>query len=66
VQSWVVEGPLDGSSWTELDRETDTQSFNTWNRWFNQASFSVSKGAKCRFIRLAQTGWLGRSFFDDY
>jgi hypothetical protein len=52
LKSWVVEGSLDGSSWTEIDRQTDNQDFKTQNT----ASFAVSKPAEFRFIRLTQTG----------
>jgi hypothetical protein len=51
LKSWVVEGSLDGSSWTEIDRQTDNQDFCDWNT----ASFAVSKPAEFRFIRLTQT-----------
>jgi hypothetical protein len=45
LKSWVVEGSLDGESWTEIDRQTNNQDF----------SFAVSNPAGCRFIRLTQT-----------
>jgi hypothetical protein len=51
LQSWVVEGSLDGRSWTEIDRQTDNEDFYEWNR----ASFAVSNPAEFRFIRLSQT-----------
>jgi hypothetical protein len=53
LKSWVVEGSLDGTSWTEIDRQTDNQEFR--GKW-NRASFAISKPGECRFIRLAQTG----------
>jgi hypothetical protein len=52
LKSWVVEGSLDGSSWTEIDWQTDNQHF----MGTNTASFAVSKPAEFRFIRLTQTG----------
>jgi hypothetical protein len=51
LKSWVVEGSLDGSSWTEIDRQTDKQDF----RYGKPASFAVSNPAEFRFIRLTQT-----------
>jgi hypothetical protein len=53
LKSWVVEGSLDGSSWTEIGRQTDNQDFN--HIFGNTASF-VAKPAEVRFIRLTQTG----------
>jgi hypothetical protein len=53
LKSWVVEVSVDGSSWREIDRQTDNQDFKVdWNT----ASFSVSNPAGFRFIRLTQTG----------
>jgi predicted nucleic acid-binding Zn-ribbon protein len=52
LKSWVVEGSLDGGSWTEIDRQPDNQDFEGWNT----ASFAVSNPAEFRFIRLTQTG----------
>jgi hypothetical protein len=60
LKSWVVEGSLDGRSWTEIDRQTDNQHFKKLNR----ASFAVSNPAEFRFIRLTQTG--KRTYGDDY
>jgi hypothetical protein len=53
LKSWVVEGSLDGKSWTEIDRQTNNQDFNVY-AW-KTGSFAVSKPAECRFIRLRQT-----------
>jgi hypothetical protein len=58
LRSWVVEGSMDGGSWTEIDRKTDSQVFKGWDT----GSFVVSKPAECRFIRLTQTG---KSHYDD-
>jgi hypothetical protein len=60
LKSWVVEGSLDGRSWTEIDRQTDNQDFKSTNT----ASFAVSNPAKFRFIRLTQTG--KRQCGDDF
>jgi hypothetical protein len=51
LTSWVVEGSLDGSSWTEIDRKADNLDFLGWNT----ASCAVSKRREFRFIRLTQT-----------
>jgi hypothetical protein len=60
-KSWVVEGSLDGKSWTEIDRRTDNQVFKAdWTT----ASFAVSCSAECRFVRLTQTD--ARRNGDDY
>jgi hypothetical protein len=63
LKSWVVEGSLDGSSWTEIDRKTDNHDFHGYGNW-NPASFAVSKPAEFRFIRLTQTD--KRHCGDDY
>jgi hypothetical protein len=60
LKSWIVEGSLDGSAWTEIDRQTNNQDFKNW---WNTASFAVSKPAEFRFIRLTQTD--KRPFYDD-
>jgi hypothetical protein len=43
---------VDGSSWTEFDRQTDNQDFKDGEQ---TASFAVSNAADFRFIRLTQT-----------
>jgi hypothetical protein len=47
----VLEGSLDGSNWTEIDRQTEI------DRPMHEyvVSFVVSKPAESRFIRLTQT-----------
>jgi hypothetical protein len=59
LKSWVVEGSLDGSSWTEMDRQTDNLDFDDDLGWkgkkWTPASFAVSKPAEFRVIRLTQT-----------
>jgi hypothetical protein len=53
LQSWVIEGSLDGKIWTEMDwRERQTTA----------APFAVSRPMDCRFIRLTQTGENSQSF----
>jgi hypothetical protein len=52
LKSWVVEGSLDGRSWTEIDRQTNNQDFE---RWWTTVSFAVSGPAEFQFIRLTQT-----------
>jgi hypothetical protein len=53
LKSWVVDGSLDGSSWTEIDRKTGSE--NPYALFGNIASFAVSQTAEFRFIRLTQT-----------
>jgi hypothetical protein len=59
LKSWVVEGSVDGESWTEIDRHTHKQYFEHYSPYIptasNQAlsSFAVSKPGEWRFIRLA-------------
>jgi hypothetical protein len=51
-KSWIVEGSVDGSTWTEIDRRMDTDDFENGA---NTVSFTISQPADCRFIRLSQT-----------
>jgi hypothetical protein len=60
LKSWVVEGALDGRSWTEIDRQKDNRDVNGWNT----ASFAVWKPAEFGFIWLTQTD--KRLCGDDY
>jgi hypothetical protein len=61
LKSWVVEGSLDGRSWTEIDRQTYNQDFKA--RWQTGCtSFPVSKPVEFRFIRLTQTD---KNYCDD-
>jgi hypothetical protein len=77
LKSWVVEGSLDGKSWTEIDRQTNNQDFDyagetctddcagsasCTDDW-ETASFAVSNPSECRFIRLTQTG---KRYYDDH
>jgi hypothetical protein len=58
LKSWVVEASLDGTSWTEIDRQTDNQHVYQSPRSGARMliSFPVSNVMECRFIRLTQTG----------
>jgi hypothetical protein len=53
LRSWIFEGSMDGSTWTELDRHTDDESTNSNHPI---GTFSISKGCESRFLRLRQTG----------
>jgi hypothetical protein len=53
LKSWVVEGSLDGRSWTEIDRRTHNRNFMLM---LSLASFTASNQGDFRFIRLSQTG----------
>jgi hypothetical protein len=53
LQSWIVESSLDGDSWTEIDRQTDSAALSDDT---STVSFAVSNSDECRFIRLTQTG----------
>jgi hypothetical protein len=53
LKSWVVDGSLDGINWTKIDRRRDNEILKYGN-WVTR-SFTISKSAECRFIRLTQT-----------
>jgi hypothetical protein len=53
LRSWIFEGSIDSSRWTELDRQTDDQ---TTNSNHPIGTFSVSNPCECQFVRLRQTG----------
>jgi hypothetical protein len=59
LRSWVLEGSLECSSWTELDRRTNNDDLNGAN-WIH--AFSIPKSIECRFIRLRQ---IGKNHQDD-
>jgi hypothetical protein len=46
--SWVLEGSLDGESWTVMDEENWEEDFKKWNT----ASFAVANPMSCYVIRL--------------
>jgi hypothetical protein len=52
LKSWVVEGSVNASSWTEIDRQWDNRAFE---RGWKTVSFEVANSAEFRFIRLTQT-----------
>jgi hypothetical protein len=49
LRSWVLEGSVDGRSWTAIDRQTKCRDFKGLG---STASFTVSKPAVWRFIRV--------------
>jgi hypothetical protein len=53
LRSWIFEGSMDGSTWTELDRHTDDQ---TTNSNHPIGTFSISNHSEYQFVRLRQTG----------
>jgi hypothetical protein len=57
LKSWVLEGSIDGATWTEIHRQTDNASFK--GGWATVV-FSVSNLVQCQFIRLTQIGTNGR------
>jgi hypothetical protein len=48
--TWQMEGSLDGTVWTEMDRRTEKAACS------QPSSFDITKPTLCRFIRLTQTG----------
>jgi Ras-related C3 botulinum toxin substrate 1 len=52
LKSWVVEGSLDGTSWTKIDQQTRRRPVDASGDLY---SFAPSKVAEFRFIRLTQT-----------
>jgi hypothetical protein len=50
LKSWIVEGSVDGESWTEIDRQQGSRAFI--GHLSTIASFPVSAPAEYRFIRL--------------
>jgi hypothetical protein len=51
-RNWVLEGSLDGETWTELDRKTDDSQIT---RRLMIVDFKVSNPEKVRMIRFRQT-----------
>jgi hypothetical protein len=51
LASWVIEGSVDGRSWTEIDRRQDNRDFTNGGT----ASFATSRPAEFGFIRFTQT-----------
>jgi hypothetical protein len=64
LKSWVIQGSLDGESWTELDRQIENLALvngaqASWRRSNDTSSpprFPVPRTAEFRFIRLSHTG----------
>jgi hypothetical protein len=54
LKSWVVEGSLDGGTWTEIDRQTNNNVFES--KSWSAALFTLSTPVESRFIRLTSTG----------
>jgi hypothetical protein len=52
LRSWVFEGSMDGSTWTELDRRTNDQTTNSSHQI---GTFSISTNLECKFVRFRQT-----------
>jgi hypothetical protein len=48
----MIEGSLDGLTWTEIDWRTKVD----YQRYDWIASFPATKSMECRFIRITQTG----------
>jgi hypothetical protein len=51
-KSWVIEGSLDGSEWTDFNPRKVTHKWREDGRFVR--SFSVAKTPKLRFVRIAQ------------
>jgi hypothetical protein len=54
LQSWDLEGSIDGSSWFRLDRQAKNQDFKEYGA--HSASFAIGSPKECRFFKLTQTG----------
>jgi hypothetical protein len=67
LQSWVLEGSLDGASWTVLDCQAVQRELRysySNSVMMRPLSFAASNRAECRFIRLTETD-KNLSGFDD-
>jgi hypothetical protein len=53
LQSWMLEGSVDAQTWFMIDRQMSTHEFKDGSA---AATFAVARPAKCRYIRLVQTG----------
>jgi hypothetical protein len=53
LKSWLVETSTDGENWREVAHEEDNKQLN--GKWFT-ATFPVTGGEECRFIRLVNIG----------
>jgi hypothetical protein len=50
LQSYVIEGSMDGASWTELDRSKAKAVLPA----YKPVSFAIATSAECRFVRLTR------------
>jgi hypothetical protein len=53
LKNWVIEGSIDGTSWTEIDRHENN---NDLNRSLALKTFAVSNVATFQMIQLRQIG----------
>jgi hypothetical protein len=53
LKSWVIEGSMDGSEWTEMDRRIDNSDLNDRNA---TRTFRLARSEECKFMRLRQIG----------
>jgi hypothetical protein len=53
LKSWLVETSTDEKNWREVAHEEDNKQLN--GKWFT-ATFPVTGGGECRFIRLVNIG----------
>jgi hypothetical protein len=51
LRSWVLEGSMDGKTWSARDRQTNSRKF----RGQRTGSFGFSNKREFRFLRLTQT-----------
>jgi hypothetical protein len=52
LNTFLLEGSLDGRSWTEMDSRAGCQKFVEFSGRWDSASFAVSNPVECRFIKL--------------
>jgi hypothetical protein len=52
-KSWVLEGSMDGSVWTEFDAQRDNSQLNGQNL---TATWATKRSKNVRYVRLRQTG----------
>jgi hypothetical protein len=53
LKSWVIEGSDDGQTWTQIDRRSNTNDLNGWDKF---RTYGVSTVVETRILRLRQTG----------
>jgi hypothetical protein len=59
-KSWVIEGSLDGATWTELDRKENNRDLSGRNKI---KTFEMAQIAKVKLLRLKQTG---KNHYDNH